>query len=201
MIKNSEEVFNFFHSDPYSLKDDFYFLLESYQKKLNFPALTFEVGSLLYFLIENLQSKYILELGSGYGHSAYWSLKSSYVKKIILTEKKKELYDLFLEIPFPRKNILEYHLTSIDSFLEQEDLSSISFVLVDGAKHKYLSWIQILEQKLPLNAVILIDNALSSKAFSEGFLKKLHHYLKESSFTKIFLPLNDGVTLLRKTSS
>lgn len=198
MSKVSQEIFDFLLSDPYQLKDSFYEQLEQHRKELSFPALTFEVGSLVYFLLESLQCENVLELGSGYGHSAYWSLKNSFLKKLILVEKKEELYQIFLNLPFPKKNLIEYHLTSIDLFLEKEDLSQISFILLDGAKRKYLSWIQILEKKLPQNSIILIDNSLSSKAFHEGSLKNLHDYLRASSFTKIFLPLHDGVTLLRK---
>lgn len=187
-------------SDIYHLEDNFYLQLESLRINLNFPAITPEVGSLIYFLLHSLKCKNVLEIGSGYGHSAYWSLKSPFLEKIVLTEQKESLYSLFKTLTFPHQEKIFYYLGNALHYISENDLSSFDFILIDGQKSLYLEYLKTVEHKIQSGTVILLDNTLLERSLTVSkSLQKLHTYINDNtSFIKIFLPLSTGVTLLRK---
>src|ERR1041385_68985 len=57
-------------SDP--VLDD----MERYALERNFPIIGPLVGRMLFILAQSVQAKRVLELGSGYGYSAYWFAKA-----------------------------------------------------------------------------------------------------------------------------
>lgn len=187
-------------SDIYHLQDEFYLQLESFRIKLNFPSISPEVGSLIYFLIYSLKCKNVLEIGSGYGHSAYWSLKSPFLEKIILTEQKESLYSLFKTLSFPHQEKIFYYLGDALNYISENDLLSFDFILIDGQKSLYLEYLKSIEHKIKEGTIILLDNTLLERSLTVSHsLQKLHTYINDNtSFIKIFLPLSTGITLLRK---
>lgn len=188
------------HQDLYKLQDNFYIQLEEIRKNLNFPAIAPEVGSLIYFLIDSLQLKNVLEIGSGYGHSAYWALKSLSLEHITLTEKKESLYTIFQTLSFPHQEKIQYFLGDALDYIATHDLSLLNFILIDGQKSLYLKYIQKIEHKIASGTLILLDNTLLERSIAVSqSLEALHSYISTSSlFIKIFLPLSTGITLLRK---
>jgi caffeoyl-CoA O-methyltransferase len=184
--------------------------LHQLEQQLNFPALRDDVGFLIKFLFKWLRPKKIFEFGSGYGQSAFWYLlDNNSVEKIILTEKRTDLLDVFNALPWPLswKEKLEYYQG--DAFDRLQNESNLDFVLIDGVKGDYLRFLEMVTSKLNSQGLVLIDNSYWRGSFlddemlkskqSARQIQQLHQYIKDSkNFESVFLPYEDGVTLLRK---
>ncbi|MCO4755183.1 MAG: hypothetical protein KC478_11930, partial [Bacteriovoracaceae bacterium] len=111
-----EQLVQFSNSDPYSfVPEHLQFLLEQLQyqeKTLNFPAINNDVGELLAFFLGGQSPKKIFEMGSGYGHSAFWYFVGAHasLEEVVLTEKRTDLKDVFDSLPWPMnwKNRMSY---------------------------------------------------------------------------------------------
>lgn len=188
-------------------------LLEKHEAELNFPAVKKDVGSLLNFLTSLLSPKNIFEFGSGYGHSAFWYLQANSpgLESIHLTEKRDDLEDVFHKLPWPKswREKLFYHqgdaFETLESF--QPDLK-FDLVLVDGVKAQYQQFLIDIHSRLNTHATIVVDNCFWKGRFldekelhkkSPKAIKELHEWLKKQSYYRVsFLPISDGIFLLRK---
>lgn len=184
--------------------------LDSLRQELNFPAVTQEVGEFLSFLISVHRPKTIFEMGSGYGHSAFYYLKGfSKVEKIFLTEKRKDLQSVFDEISWPDrwKTKLKYHQGDAFEVLE-ETQERLDFIFIDGVKADYLDFLETAKDKLSAQGVVAIDNSYWRGSFldvethhkkSSKNMARLHEWIKQqSTFQASFIPFKDGLTLLSK---
>ena len=185
--------------------------LEAYEKELNFPAVKKDVGSLLNFLTTLKNPKNIFEFGSGYGHSAFWYLQanSQQLQSIHLTEKRDDLEAVFHELPWPSdwKSKLVYHQGDAFESLEKIE-TDFDLVLVDGVKAQYQTFLKTIHQRLKPGAIVIVDNCFWKGRFldekelhktSPKAIKELHLWLKSQDLYRVsFLPISDGIFLLRK---
>jgi predicted O-methyltransferase YrrM len=106
------------------------------------------------------------------------------------------------------KNKIVYH--QADAFDVFKSIDKVDFVLIDGVKADYLEFLKECESKLSDSGMVLIDNSywrgsfldpeVSEKKQTAKNIKALHQYIKDSSkWEAVFVPFEDGVTLLRKT--
>lgn len=206
---------DFSNSIPYAgidsnLKDLFH-KLNSLKEKYRFPAIENNVGCFISFYLGITKPKVIFEMGSGYGHSAFWYLNSSIdsITNIFLTERREDLAIEFEQLPWPSdfKSRIEYYQG--DAFDKLEDIENIDFLLIDGQKSDYEKFLDLVYPKLSTGASVLIDNSFwrgsfldldqRSKHSSAQAIFNLHQNIKDSKgFEKIFIPFKDGVSLLRK---
>jgi predicted O-methyltransferase YrrM len=210
---NHQELFTFSHSDPYGFIDEQYHLLfdqlNELQVDLNFPAIHDDVGAFISFMLQFWNPKVIYEMGSGYGHSAFWYLlaNNSALEKVVLTERRADLKPKFEHLAWPKdwNSLVEYN--NADAFDVLDTLSSVDFALIDGVKGDYLKCLKILEGKMKPGGVVLIDNSYWRGSFLNEDLRKykisaqnifeLHEYIKESKRWKsVFIPFIDGLTIL-----
>ncbi len=193
---------------------DLYKKLNILKNKYRFPAVDDEVGALLKTLVEMKSPKRIFEFGSGYGHSAFWYLEAESkfcnIKEIILTEKRSDLVREFENLPWPNRFLEKVSYFQGDAFEKFSSLDSMpDFILLDGQKNQYLSFIQSCEENLPSGSLIVIDNAFwkgkivdpNDQSSSALAMKDLHAHLinsKRSLWSTSFIPLSDGVLILQK---
>lgn len=183
--------------------------LEHLKTSFHFPAVKNDVGQLLNFLVQTRNPKTIFEFGSGYGHSAFWYLAQvkNFPSKIYLTEKRTDLVAPYEALPWPSewKKVLDYYQG--DAFERLAQIDQIDLTLVDGQKADYLSFIQKVEPKLTKNALVVIDNAFIKGTFlqeenqNKEVVKKtleLFTFIKQSNYSRVFLPVRDGIILLQK---
>lgn len=212
---NFETLNEFSNSLPYEKfsKDtqDLFDSLNQLKNKYRFPAVENNVGGLLSFLVSITRPKIIFEMGSGYGHSAFWYLQAQCesIEKIVLTERRTDLMAEFNNLSWPAdfREKIEYHQG--DAFEKIKEVDAIDLILIDGQKSDYQSFIQKIESKLNTGALVVIDNSYwrgsfldSSQRAMHGSAKaihSLHEFIKENSeFQRVFIPFKDGVTVLRK---
>ncbi|MGC8944027.1 MAG: O-methyltransferase, partial [Caldisericia bacterium] len=64
--------------------------MEDLASRLNFPIVNRSVGRFLYLITKLKKPKLVVEIGSGFGYSAYWFAKALDEGKVILTDYKEE---------------------------------------------------------------------------------------------------------------
>lgn len=184
------------------------------EKRLRFPALSNDVGSLLAFLTGLNRTKRVFEMGSGYGHSAFWYFigAGAGLEKVVLTEKRKDLLPVFNALPWPVnwKNRMDYWQGDAFEKLERES-GPFDLFLVDGVKADYKKFVELALPKLSRNGLIAIDNSYwrgsfldpetRAKKASAEKVHELHQWIgKHQEIEAVFIPFLDGLTLVRKRS-
>jgi predicted O-methyltransferase YrrM len=212
---NYNTLYEFSNSDPYENVDEslseLFNDLNTHQKNLNFPAINNDVGSFLQVMLGMWAPKRIFEMGSGYGHSAFWFLSGDedFLEKIYLTERRTDLESIFHSLPWPKswKEKIEYH--QADAFEVLKTVEDIDLALIDGVKSDYLKCLKVFESKMIKGGIVLIDNSYWRGSFlseevckekdSAQKIKELHEYIKQSKTWKsTFVPFKDGLTILKK---
>jgi predicted O-methyltransferase YrrM len=212
---NFDTLFEFSNSRPYGgVEDGYSELLQKLnflKEKYNFPAVNNDIGSFLAFLISIKQPKVIFEMGSGYGHSAFWYLTAQCeeLERVYLTERRDDLAAEFEALPWSPedKNKLDYWQG--DAFEKLATVDKIDFALIDGQKSDYLTFFKELDTKLSEGSIVAIDNSywrgsfldaeMVEKKKSARDIGKLHEYIEQlDGYQKLFLPFKDGLSLLVK---
>ncbi len=213
-----EKLRGFSESDPYSFipgrYQGLYEELERKASSLNFPAIQSDVGALLSFLMSFTGPKRIFEMGSGYGHSAFWYFLGAFetIEEVTLTEKRSDLQSVFNGISWPLnwKNRMTYNQGDAFEALDHSS-GEFDFFLIDGVKGDYLSFLEACLPKLSSNGFVAIDNSFwrgsfLDKSFRENKksarnIGELHDFIKErKNLTSVFVPFADGLSLIRKSN-
>ncbi len=212
---SSDELFSFSNSSPYLELDSkishLKSSLEELKRDLNFPAVEDAVGNFIAQMSSILKPKYVFEMGSYYGHSAFWFLlgASESITQITLTEKRDDLLTHYQKLAWPNswKEKMRYH--NEDAFTVLKDEEEIDLALIDGVKGDYLKFLQELEKKCRSGSVVLIDNAYWRGSFLNPQIREekssarkifeLHQHLKESrEWHANFVPFKDGLVMAIK---
>lgn len=186
--------------------------LNQLAKDLNFPAITADIGSFIAFMLPFWKPKTIFEMGSGYGHSAFWYFTTKHLpENVVLTEKRGDLLKHFNELTWPSewRSRMDYYQG--DAFEKLSETNNIDFVLIDGVKADYLRFLNEVYPRLSDDGIVLIDNSYWRGSFldeeilktkqSAQNIKELHDHIKVSkNWSAIFVPYIDGLTILQKTT-
>ena len=192
-----------------STEDDKYILeMEKIAQKKNFPIVERLVGRLLFMLTKLRSPKLIVELGSGFGYSAYWFAKALQGGRVVLTDYRKENMEyaegLFLRAGLKRKAVFR-----VGEAVEiAKEYKSIDILFIDIEKYQYPQAVQTLIPNLNRHALIIADNSLWYGKVVEGLrdretmgVKKFNQYLfSHQDFCSMILPLRDGVLIAYKLS-
>ena len=171
-----------------------------------FPIVDRLVGRLLYLLTRLQDPKLVVELGSGFGYSAYWFAKALNRGKVILTEYDQKNIDhakkTFTQAGLSRK--AEFHVG--DAVEIAKNYRDIDILFIDIDKHQYLKAFKTLLPNLSRNALIIADNTLwygkvtgKRKDRETLGIQAFNEYLFGSKdFFTTIVPLRDGVLLAYK---
>jgi predicted O-methyltransferase YrrM len=179
--------------------------MEEFAKKEKIPILSPSTGSILNFLIKIINSKKILELGTGLGYSAAWILFSnSSIELDTIDRNLRELKraEFFLEklklenkVNFIRAHCLEY-------IEKMENLHKYDTIFIDCDKICYPDLIDIFLKKTRPNTHLIFDNVLwHGRLFEEEFNKPSDIAMKEfwkkvkSNFSYQLFTNGDGLLL------
>ncbi len=190
-----------------SVEDDKHILeMERIAREKGFPIVERLVGKLLFILSKLKAPKLIVELGSGFGYSAYWFAKALNGGKVVLTDYSEEnikyAKNLFHETGLVRKaefrtgNALEI----------AGEYRNIDILFIDIDKHQYPEAVRTLIPNLNRNALIIADNTLWYGRVTEKIrdketlgIKRFNKYLFEHpDFMTAIIPLRDGVLIAYK---
>ncbi len=151
-----------------------------------------EEATLLFLLVLIKQAKYIVEIGTSNGYSAFWlSAAAERTGGIVHTiEVDKNRYDLARENLKDQKNIKQY-LAKAEDILS--DFSpGIDFLFIDAGKPGYIDYLKLLENKLAPQALVIADNICSHPDTTAAY----RHYLENStSWVSQVLNLQSGLQI------
>lgn len=188
------------------ITDEHILEMENIAKDSGFPIVERLVGKLLFILTKLKSPKLIVELGSGFGYSAYWFAKALTKGKVVLTDYREEnmryAKNLFRETGLLRK--AEFRIG--DALEIARAYKHIDILFIDIDKHQYLDAVRTLIPNLNRNALIIADNTLWYGKVTEKIrdketvgIKRFNKYLFERpDFMTMIIPLRDGVLVSYK---
>ncbi len=179
--------------------------MEGLAKEKGFPIVGPLVGRFLYQLATLTKAERILEMGSGFGYSAYWfSLAIGERGHIILTDgnedNKRQALDFFRRAGL--KTHMDFHVGDALELIEEHD-GPFDIIFNDIDKADYPKTIELAAPRLRRGGLFITDNLIwSGKVYREDkdrstqgivdFTKVL--YADDRFFTTI-QPLRDGVSV------
>jgi predicted O-methyltransferase YrrM len=186
--------------------DEQVLIMESHARKHDFPIVDRLVGRLLFLIAKLKTPGLVVELGSGFGYSAYWFAKALEKGKVILTDKNQSNIDYAREI-FQKTGLIERaELRRGDAVEIALEYSSIDVLFIDIEKYEYLDAIRSLLPNLNKRALVIADNTLwygkvlwkTDDRETKG-IQQFNEFMfgLENFFTTI-LPLRDGVLVSMK---
>jgi predicted O-methyltransferase YrrM len=184
--------------------------MEEFAAAREFPIIGPLVGRLLYICARSMQAKRILEMGSGFGYSAYWFAKA--IGKdglVICTDGSAENASRAQEY-FKRGRIaerVEFHvgnaLTIVDSLKGEFDI-----IFIDIDKHQYPKALKKAVPRLRTGGLLIADNVLWSgkildkkpDAATAGIITFNRMIYASKELLTSIVPLRDGVSISVKVS-
>jgi len=186
--------------------DDIILEMEEKAKSENFPIVDRIVGKFLYFITVLKSPKIVVELGSGFGYSAYWFAKGLKDGRVVLTDYKEENIKTAKEY-FKRGNLIDKAIFKIGDGIEiAKEFKNIDILFLDLEKSRYIEAVKSLKDNLSSDGLIIADNVLwYGKVLEKNpdkkteKIKKFTKYMFDNFDTTI-LPIRDGV-LISKVKS
>lgn len=179
--------------------------MEDIAAKKDFPVVGPLVGRLLYIIATSMGAKRVLEMGSGFGYSAYWFAKAvGKDGKVICTEGSEENHQLAQNF-FKRGKIadrIDFHVGDALKLIDKIE-GEFDIIFNDIDKANYPKALKKALPKLRRGGLLVSDNVLwSGKIFGKkpdtataGILTYNRMvYASKELFTSI-VPLRDGIAL------
>ncbi|MDM7915048.1 MAG: O-methyltransferase [Candidatus Eisenbacteria bacterium] len=181
--------------------------MEEEAQRRDFPIVGPLVGALLEVLSRAIDARSILELGSGYGYSAFWFSRGvANPGRIVLTDRKSE------NLEQARRNLeragfphaYEFAVgDALDRLARSEETWDIVFCDVDKAA--YPEVIAPAAERLRAGGLLIFDNMLRSgkvlpeagpgDAATEGVRRANRMLASHPGLRTTLVPLRDGVTV------
>lgn len=166
-------------------------------------------GRLLSILSKMMRPKNILEIGTFTGYATL-CLAEGLTKegKITTLDINEELSYLpkkyFKESEFSKQ--IDFKIIDAQEFLAKTE-EVFDLVFIDADKENYVTYFNLIKDKIESGAVIIFDNVLwygkvleeNPKLVSTQKIKELNEMVsKDEDFENVILPLRDGLHLIRK---
>lgn len=186
-------------------EDPFLIAMEERAKRTDFPIIDRLLGRFLYLLTRLRQPTLIVELGSGFGYSAYWFARAMSIQgKVVLTDYSEENM-AFARRVYQETGLFERAEFRVGNALEiGRQYNNIDILFIDMDKKQYPEAITTMLPRLSKNALIIADNVLWHGRVAEAgetdpeteAIRTFNRMMFDHKefFTSI-VPLRDGVLL------
>lgn len=179
--------------------------MEEYALARNFPIVGPLVGRLLFVLAKAIQADRILELGSGFGYSAYWFAKAlGKDGQVFCTDGNPDNADHAAEY-FQRAKISNKITFLVgDALRLMDDIDGqFDIIFCDIDKHQYPKAYRKALPRLRKGGILLADNTLCSgkvlqhrpDAETAGILTFNRLIYSSKELFSTIVPLRDGVSI------
>lgn len=180
--------------------------MEEYAAQNQFPIVERQVGVLLYLITRIKKPKLVVEVGSGYGYSAYWFAKAIESGKVVMTDYQQKNIDMARKFLTRAKIAEKIEFRTGDGLEIAREYSDIDILFLDLEKSRYLETIQQLEDNLAPSSLVIADNVLWYGKVVEAqpdtktqAIKEFNEYMVNSGkFVTTILPVRDGVLIALK---
>ena len=187
--------------------------LENFARKENIPIIPHETVAYFRFLMETIQPKNILEIGTAIGFSALLMAEHSPKSKITTIDRNPEM------IGFAKENFAKFDQRKQITLLEGDAVDVLStltetydFVFMDSAKSKYIIFLPEILKHLEVGGVVVLDDIFQGgdiardimevrrgqRTIYRGLQRLFDATLDNSGLTATLVPLGDGILMLRK---
>jgi predicted O-methyltransferase YrrM len=180
--------------------------MERLATERGFPIVGPQVGRLLLMLARSIDAKHVLELGSGFGYSAWWFATAVGPEgRVILTEGSQDNADLargFLDrAGFARRVDIRVG-DGLEIAREYEGPFDVVFNDID--KHDYPRALPIALERLRPGGLFITDNMLwqgrvldetAADASTRGVLELTRALYATPNLDTTILPIRDGVAV------
>ncbi len=183
--------------------------MEKLAKSKDFPIVGAQAGKLLAILARAMGAKRVLELGSGFGYSAWWFARSLPPGgRVVCTDFSKENRDLALGF-LAKAGLAERVEFHVGDALEAARAQAGGFDIVfnDIDKHAYPESVKVAVSLLRPGGLFITDNALWSGKVADGkkpdettaAVQRFNRLIFGSrELEAVILPVHDGLAVCVK---
>lgn len=182
--------------------------MERIGKERNFPIVDRLVGRLLHLLTRIKRPGLIVELGSGFGYSAYWFSLALGEGRIILTDRDQG------NLTYAEGMFREAGLSALaefrcgDAIEIAKEYRDIDILFIDIEKYRYTEAVVTLLPNLCHDAIVIADNSLwygkvveeEKDRDTEGILEFNAMMFSRADFLSVIVPIRDGVLVAQRLS-
>ncbi|WP_074486638.1 O-methyltransferase [Streptococcus henryi] len=189
--------------------------LEAFARKENIPIIPHETVAYFRLLMQTMQPKKILEIGTAIGFSALLMADNAPDAKITTIDRNEEM------IGFAKENFSKYDVRNQITLVEGDAVDMLStldetfdFVFMDSAKSKYIVFLPEVLQKLEVGGVVVLDDIFQGgdvakpimevrrgqRTIYRGLQNLFDATLKNPDLTATLVPLGDGLLMIRKNA-
>lgn len=178
--------------------------MEARAKELAFPIVDRLVGRLLYLLTRIKQPQLVVELGSGFGYSAWWFARAISITGTVVTTDYDQANINFARRMFRENGLVDRIEFRTGNALEiGREYRDIDILFIDIDKHQYREAIETMIPHLAKNALVIADNALWYGKVAEGEddpetrgIRDFNAFMFDRrDFFSTIVPVRDGVLL------
>ena len=190
--------------------------LENFARKENIPIIPHETVAYFRFLMETIQPKNILEIGTAIGFSALLMAQHAPNAKIKTIDRNPEM------ISFAKENFAKFDSRKQITLLEGDAVDILStltgtydFVFMDSAKSKYIVFLPEILKHLEVGGVVVLDDVFQGgdiakdimevrrgqRTIYRGLQRLFEVTLDNPGLTASLIPLGDGILMLRKNQA
>ena len=187
--------------------------LADFAHRENIPIIQHEVVAYFRFLMQTLQPKNILEIGTAIGFSTLLMAENAPGAKITTLDRNPEM------IAFAKENFSKYDNRQQITLLEGDAAEvlgelegSYDFVFMDSAKSKYIIFLPEILKRMPVGGVLVLDDIFQGgdvakpilevrrgqRTIYRGLQRLFDATLDNHNLTASLVPLGDGLLILRK---
>ncbi|MGT2667168.1 O-methyltransferase [Streptococcus rifensis] len=190
-------------------------ILETFAKENNVPVIPHETVAFFRLMLESMEPKSILEIGTAIGFSTLLMAHHAPEAKITTIDRNPEM------IALAKENFKKYDNRQQVTLLEGEALEILpdlqgqfDFVFMDSAKSKYIVFLPEILKRTETGGLILIDDVFQGgdvalpfeeikrgqRAIYKGLQALFDATLNHPDLTVSVVPLGDGLLMIRKKS-
>ena len=189
--------------------------LESFARKENIPIIPHETVAYFRLLLQALQPKKILEIGTAIGFSALLMAENVPDAQITTIDRNEEM------IGFAKENLAKYDQRKQITLLEGDAVDVLQnltepydFVFMDSAKSKYIVFLPRILELLEVGGVVVLDDIFQGgdvakdimevrrgqRTIYRGLQNLFNATLNHPDLTASLVPLGDGILMIRKNA-
>ena len=189
--------------------------LADFAHRENIPIIQHEVVAYFRFLMQTLQPKNILEIGTAIGFSTLLMAENAPGAKITTLDRNPEM------IAFAKDNFAKYDTRHQITLVEGEAVDTLSsiegefdFVFMDSAKSKYIVFLPEVLEHLKVGGVVVFDDVFQGgdivkpieevrrgqRTIYRGLQRLFDATLDNPDLTATLVPLSDGLLMIRKNA-
>ncbi|MGO4985082.1 O-methyltransferase [Streptococcus alactolyticus] len=187
--------------------------LADFAHRENIPIIQHEVVAYFRFLMQTLQPKNILEIGTAIGFSTLLMAENAPGAKITTLDRNPEM------IAFAKDNFAKYDTRHQITLVEGDAVDTLSsiegefdFVFMDSAKSKYIVFLPEVLEHLKVGGVVVFDDVFQGgdivkpieevrrgqRTIYRGLQRLFDATLDNPDLTATLVPLSDGLLMIRK---